>query len=161
MWLCRAMGESAFRFGLLTLPTAVVVGFFSRCRAGLAPEFLPVFPGGAGQLLSDGRDQFYDRHVRDSAEIHSRVDSREILVDRVASGLLIPMSFFPDSVQRVLAWLPFEHIAFTPLQIYLGKLDRAACVACAGDSMVWVIVLLVAAHVWWERAARKITIHGG
>jgi ABC-2 type transport system permease protein len=25
MWLCRAMGESAFRLGLLTAPTAVVV----------------------------------------------------------------------------------------------------------------------------------------
>ena len=27
MWICRAMGESAFRLGLLTLPTAIVVAF--------------------------------------------------------------------------------------------------------------------------------------
>src|ERR1700722_9981545 len=27
MWISRAIGESAFRLGLLTLPTAVVVGF--------------------------------------------------------------------------------------------------------------------------------------
>jgi ABC-2 type transport system permease protein len=77
------------------------------------------------------------------------------------SGLLIPMAFFPDRVQRVLAWLPFEHIAYTPLQIYLGKLDRASSLRALGIQWLWVIVLLWLAHVWWERAARKITIHGG
>ena len=52
------------------------------------------------------------------------------------SGLLIPMTFFPHRVQRVLAWLPFEHIAYTPLQIYLGKLDRARDVASDRNPMV-------------------------
>ena len=77
------------------------------------------------------------------------------------SGLLIPMSFFPDRIQRVLAWLPFEHIAYTPLQIYLGKLDRAATLRVLEIQWFWVVALLVLAHIWWDRASRKITIHGG
>jgi ABC-2 type transport system permease protein len=77
------------------------------------------------------------------------------------SGLLVPMAFFPAKIQTVLAWLPFEHIAYTPLQIYLGKLDRAHALRALVTQWCWVVALLILAHFWWERAARKITIHGG
>ena len=42
----------------------------------------------------------------------------------------------------MLAWLPFEHIAYTPLQIYLGKLDRAAALRALATQWLWVIALL-------------------
>jgi ABC-2 type transport system permease protein len=77
------------------------------------------------------------------------------------SGLLIPMTFFPQSIRAVLAWLPFEHIAFTPLQIYLGKLSPREAVVALAIQWAWVAVLLWLAHLWWERSTRKITIHGG
>ncbi len=77
------------------------------------------------------------------------------------SGLLIPMAFFPDRLQKVLAWLPFEHIAYTPLQIYLGKLDHPTTLRMLGIQWFWVVALLVLAHLWWSRASEKITIHGG
>ena len=77
------------------------------------------------------------------------------------SGLLIPISFFPDAAQKIMARLPFEYIAFVPLQIYLGKLDRPAALRALGTQWLWVIAMLALAHFWWERASRKITIHGG
>ena len=77
------------------------------------------------------------------------------------SGLLLPMSFFPDKLQKVLAWLPFEHIAYTPLQIYLGKLDRAHVLRALGTEWAWVFALLILAHLWWNRSVRMITIQGG
>jgi ABC-type uncharacterized transport system permease subunit len=30
-----------------------------------------------------------------------------------------------------------------------------------GLSLAWVVALLALGHVWWLRASRKITIHGG
>jgi len=77
------------------------------------------------------------------------------------SGLLIPVAFFPHWAQIVFAFLPFEHIASTPLQIYLGKLSGGAAWRTIGLAWVWVVVLLVLGHLWWLRASRKITIHGG
>jgi ABC-2 type transport system permease protein len=71
------------------------------------------------------------------------------------------MSFFPKTVQKILSGLPFEHIAYTPLELYLGKLDRAHGLAALATEWFWVVVLLVLAHLWWSHSVRKITIHGG
>src|SRR5271169_6405676 len=43
MWLCRAMGESAFRLGLLTLPTALVVGFVFPIQRPASREHFLLF----------------------------------------------------------------------------------------------------------------------
>jgi ABC-2 type transport system permease protein len=77
------------------------------------------------------------------------------------SGLLIPIAFFPRWAQIIFACLPFEHIASTPLQIYLGMLSGLAAWRAIGLSLAWVVALLALGHVWWLRASRKITIHGG
>ncbi|MEZ5364891.1 MAG: ABC-2 family transporter protein [Bryobacterales bacterium] len=39
------------------------------------------------------------------------------------SGLLVPLTMFPPALAKVMVWLPFQHIAYTPLRIYLGKLN--------------------------------------
>ncbi|MGB8849122.1 MAG: ABC-2 family transporter protein, partial [Candidatus Acidiferrales bacterium] len=77
------------------------------------------------------------------------------------SGLLLPISFFPAPIQKLMAWLPFEHIAYTPLQIYLGKLDVHNALVMILREWIWVFALLWLAEAWWNRAVRKITIQGG
>ena len=77
------------------------------------------------------------------------------------SGVLIPISFFPEWARDVMAWLPFQHIAFTPLELYLGKLDPPRAALALGTQWFWVLVLAGLGHLWWHRSARKITIHGG
>jgi ABC-2 type transport system permease protein len=77
------------------------------------------------------------------------------------SGVLIPTSFFPETVRQALSWLPFQHIAFTPLQIYLGKLDWTSALAALLAQWLWVGALLWLGACWWRISVRKITIHGG
>ena len=88
------------------------------------------------------------------------VRAKQWLIE-LLSGLLLPMSFFPDSIRKVMAWLPFEHIAYTPLQIYLGNLDHAQALQALGIQWLWVVVLLVLAHLWWNRCLGSMSIHGG
>jgi ABC-2 type transport system permease protein len=162
MWISRAIGESAFRLGLLTLPTAVVVALvFPVQRPASRETFLLFILAVFGSFFLMAAINFMiGTCAIPLKSILALIRAKYWLIE-LLSGLLIPMAFFPDRVQKVLAWLPFEHIAYTPLQIYLGKLDRATALRALGTQWLWVIALLWLAHAWWERAARKITIHGG
>ncbi len=162
MWISRAIGESAFRLGLLTLPTAVVVALVFPVQGPSSRENFALFLVAVlgSFFLMAAINFMIGTCAIPLKSILALIRAKYWLIE-LLSGLLIPMTFFPDKVQRVLAWLPFEHIAYTPLQIYLGKLDRHTALRALGIQWLWVIALLFLAHLWWERASKKITIHGG
>jgi ABC-2 type transport system permease protein len=64
-------------------------------------------------------------------------------------------------MQTLMNYLPFEHIAYTPLRIYLGKIDGIEIGRVLGIQFFWVAVLFAAGHWFWNAMSRKITIHGG
>ena len=162
MWICRAMGESAFRLGLLTLPVAIIIGLiFPVQRPSSGLNFLLFMIGVLGSFFLMGAINFMiGTCAIPLKSILALIRAKYWLIE-LLSGLLIPISFFPLNLQKVMAWLPFEHIAYTPLQIYLGKLDTLHALRALAIQWVWVAVLLLLAHRWWDRASRKITIHGG
>jgi len=162
MWIFRAMGESAFRLVLLTLPTAVVVAFvFPVQRPASGGDFFLFLVAVLGSFFLMGAINFMiGTCAIPLKSILALIRAKYWLIE-LLSGLLIPMAFFPQGIQRVLAWLPFEHIAYTPLQIYLGKLDRAQAFRALATEWFWVAALLYLAHLWWNRSLRNITIHGG
>ncbi|HYL09546.1 MAG TPA: ABC-2 family transporter protein [Candidatus Acidoferrales bacterium] len=162
MWLTRAMGESAFRLILLTAPTAVIIAlvFPVRPPASLS-HFLLFLLSAAGSFLLMGAINFaIGTCAIPLKSILALIRAKFWLIE-LLSGLLIPLTFFPASIQKISSWLPFEHIAYTPLQIYLGKLGGAACAWALAKQFAWVIALLWVGHQWWKQATRKITIQGG
>src|SRR4029077_18649660 len=175
MWIFRAMGESAFRLGLLTLPVALVVAFVFPVQGPASREnFFLFMIGVIGSFFLMGAINFMiGTCAIPLKSILALIRAKYWLIE-LLSGLLIPVSFFPERAQKIMAWLPFEHIAYTRLQIYLGKLDRAApprqispgkpdraaALRALATQWLWVVTLLLLAHLWWERASRKITIHG-
>jgi ABC-2 type transport system permease protein len=162
MWIFRAMGESAFRLGLLTLPVALVVAFVFPVEGPASREnFFLFMIGVVGSFFLMGAINFMiGTCAIPLKSILALIRAKYWLIE-LLSGLLIPVSFFPERAQKIMAWLPFEHIAYTPLQIYLGKLDRTVALRALATQWLWVVALLLLAHLWWERASRKITIHGG
>lgn len=162
MWIFRAMGESAFRLILLTLPTAVVVAMIFPVQGPASRENFSLFLLGVlGSFFLMGAINFMiGTCAIPLKSILALIRAKYWLIE-LLSGLLIPINFFPRSLQTIMAWLPFEHIAYTPLQIYLGKLNGAQAVRLLAVQWFWVVVLLALANLWWNRAARKITIHGG
>jgi ABC-2 type transport system permease protein len=162
MWIWRAMGESAFRLGLLTLPTAIVVALVFPVQLPASREdFILFILAVLGSFFLMGAINFMiGTCAIPLKSILALIRAKYWLIE-LLSGLLIPMAFFPEKIQQVLAWLPFEHIAYTPLQIYLGKLDHAHALRALATQWLWVTALLVLAHLWWERASKRITIHGG
>jgi ABC-2 type transport system permease protein len=162
MWICRAIGESAFRLGLLTLPTAFVVGFIVHVQPPASREnFLLFMLAVLGSFfLMAALNFMIGTCAIPLTSILALIRAKYWLIE-LLSGVLIPMSFFPLRAQKILAFLPFEHIAYTPLQMYLGKLDRAQAFHALATQWLWVVVLLVLAQLWWDFWVRRITIHGG
>lgn len=162
MWLARAMGESAFRLILLTAPTAIVIAL-------LFPVLPPVSKLNFAFFLIAAIGSFFIMGALNFiigtcaiplTSILALIRAKFWLIE-LLSGLLIPLNFFPHPLQIISSWLPFEHIAYTPLQIYLGRLSLAQTLRLLAVEYFWVVALIFLGHVWWMRATRKITIHGG
>jgi ABC-2 type transport system permease protein len=162
MWLARAMGESAFRLILLTAPTAIVVTLLFPVLPPASPlNFVLFFVAAVGSFFIMGALNFIiGTCAIPLTSILALIRAKFWLIE-LLSGLLIPLSFFPRSLQIISAWLPFEHIANTPLQIYLGRLSLTQTLRLLAIEYFWVAALIFLGHLWWTRATRKITIHGG
>ncbi len=162
MWLARAVGESAFRLGLLTAPTAFAVALIFPVQGpASAAHFALFIPAVLGSFLLMGAINFMIGTCAVRLKSILALIRAKYWLMELLSGLLIPMPFFPERVRAVLAWLPFEHVAFTPLQIYLGKLAPAEAAAMLAVQWFWVVALLWLGGRWWNLSSRKITIHGG
>jgi len=146
----------------LTLPTAVVVAFAFRVQGPASRGDFALFLAAVlGSFFLMGAINFMIGTCAIPLKSILALIRAKFWLIELLSGLLIPMTYFPEKIRAVLAWLPFEHIAYTPLQIYLGKLDRASALRALTTQWVWAAALLVLADLWWRRSVRRITIHGG
>jgi ABC-2 type transport system permease protein len=162
MWLARAMGESAFRLILLTAPTAIIVTLlFPVLPPASTLNFALFLVAAIGSFFIMGALNFIiGTCAIPLTSILALIRAKFWLIE-LLSGLLIPLNFFPRPIHILSSWLPFEHIAYTPLQIYLGRLSFAETFRLLAIEYLWVAALLFLGHLWWIRATRKITIHGG
>jgi ABC-2 type transport system permease protein len=162
MWLSRAVGESAFRLGLLTAPTAVAIALIFPVQAPASATHFALFVLAVlGSFLLMGAINFMIGTCAVRLKSILALIRAKYWLMELLSGLLIPMTFFPEPIRRGLAWLPFEHVAFTPLQIYLGKLTPVEALTMLAAQWLWVVALLWLGGRWWALSSRKITIHGG
>jgi ABC-2 type transport system permease protein len=162
MWICRALGETAFRLVMLTAPSCVVIALlFHVSFAASWTQFGLFIVAVAGSILLMAAINFMiGTCAIPLTSILALIRAKYWLIE-LLSGLLVPMTYFPSAIQKIAAWLPFQHIAFTPLQIYLGKLSGVDALRALAMQWLWIAALLWLGDVWWRAATRKITIHGG
>jgi len=77
------------------------------------------------------------------------------------SGAIIPLSFLPDTIEKVLLLFPFASLNYTPVMIYLGKYDAFQTVSYIGLQMFWVLLFAGLSKLLWGCASKRLTIQGG
>jgi len=77
------------------------------------------------------------------------------------SGAIIPLTFFPGIVGRVVTALPFAAIYSTPLLIYVGVIPASQWALAIAVQCIWLVLFAVLASMVWSAASRKIVIQGG
>jgi ABC-2 type transport system permease protein len=87
--------------------------------------------------------------------------AKEIIV-LVLSGGLIPLRFFPEEMQRLLMYLPFQAIYHTPVSILTDpSRSIASDVGMIGIQALWAAALLAASRLFFNRALKAVTVNGG
>lgn len=75
---------------------------------------------------------------------------------QLASGAVIPLHLFPAWARRLLAYLPFPHLADTPVVVALeGGSGRIAI------QFAWGVVLFSVGLLLWRRRLRRLDVYGG
>ena len=77
------------------------------------------------------------------------------------SGQIIPLTFFPGILGRVVFALPFAAIYSTPLLIYVGIIPPRQWLASFAVQLLWLALFAALSSFVWRAASRKVVIQGG
>ena len=77
------------------------------------------------------------------------------------SGSLIPLTFFPEYLEKIFRLFPFASMNYTPIMIYLGKLSGKEVVYALVLQIIWILLFYLAGKFLWSSAIKRLTILGG
>lgn len=78
----------------------------------------------------------------------------------LASGILIPLTLFPQYLQTLVRYLPFRFFAFVPMEIYLGRMTTHVLMREGALLLAWCVVLIIASLIVFRRGLRVYTGEG-
>lgn len=82
-------------------------------------------------------------------------------VIRLLAGSFIPLWFFPDWVQNISRFLPFQYIAQFPLSIFIGKLSNREIVNGLLIQLLWLALITLTTYIIWKKAQKHVLVQGG
>ncbi|MGG3467726.1 ABC-2 family transporter protein [Neobacillus pocheonensis] len=88
------------------------------------------------------------------------IRAKRVVID-LFSGLLLPISFFPDWAQEFMKFLPFQGISYLPSMIFTKGFSHQQAIEAIGQQFIWVIVLIIPIQLLWHLAKKQLVIQGG
>ena len=76
-------------------------------------------------------------------------------------GNILPLTLFPDSWQRVMAWLPYAQLLDAPIRLYTGEKPPAAAPGILLIQAAWTLALTGAGILFWRMNQKRMVIQGG
>lgn len=162
MYLSQTVGECCFRLLMFTLPIAALIAAIYPLRppASAKAALFFFFSCLLALLLFALINFFIGTFALQLQSILGLIRAKYFVVE-LLSGLLIPITFFPERLQPILWILPFPHVSYTPLQIYLGRFDGAAAPKALLIQIFWILILYAMGKYHWNFSVRRLSIQGG
>jgi len=162
MHISQAVGESLFRLLMFTVPTGAVILLIYPVQA---PGSLLSFGAFLLSLLFAFIIFAAINFLIGTCAVYLQsilglIRAKYFLIE-ILSGLVIPINFFPDLLVRWSQWLPFQHISYTPLMIYMGKVGGKQLASVLLVECAWALALLLAGKWFWRLARLKLIVQGG
>jgi ABC-2 type transport system permease protein len=160
--MAQSLGFSLMNFISVTLPSILFLIFVFRIPINVGVGFL-FFPVALvfSFLLNTTIDYIIGLTSFYTESIWGISSTKEIIISFL-SGMLIPLQFFPDAIQNVLKFLPFQAMYHLPLMMLTSPDQRPTdYLAMLGVQAFWVVVVFVFARFFYKRAIRVLRVSGG
>ena len=82
------------------------------------------------------------------------------VIMEVVGGAIIPLSFFPEVLQKLFLLLPFPYLIYLPMRIYLGKIPLSEIPAEFLGVTIWITALILLNAIMWKRGIRQYVSMG-
>lgn len=79
----------------------------------------------------------------------------------IGSGMIVPLPFFPESVQGVLGLLPFSGLVDTPYRFYLGLHPAGDIWGHLSLQLLWASVLILLGRWVLSQGMKRVVVQGG
>ncbi|XMB85940.1 hypothetical protein RJG79_11135 [Mycoplasmatota bacterium WC44] len=79
----------------------------------------------------------------------------------IFSGMLIPLSFFPDWSQLFLKLLPFSGLVDGPYKFYLGIYEASDLAFVLIHQLFWTVAFIILGRLMINLAKKRIVVQGG
>jgi ABC-2 type transport system permease protein len=84
-----------------------------------------------------------------------------MLLRDVCAGMFIPLSFFPEALQKVMFFLPFQFITYVPTRVYIGSYELAGQAftipQIVGLQGIAVCIMWLISELLWRMGIRRFT----
>lgn len=83
------------------------------------------------------------------------------VLSTLCSGMLIPLVFFPDAIQKVLFILPFQFMYYIPTRLIIGSYELAGISMMPGEivslQFIYVFLMGFITYFLWKKGIKKYT----
>jgi ABC-2 type transport system permease protein len=155
-----SLGGSLPRFAVNFVTAIVVVTLGMGQVAGSLPGLLAFLATAGLALLLDaliavliGLLAFWIEEVTPAFWIYQKLLF-------TVGGLFLPLDLFPEGLERVARWLPFQFVTHVPARSFVAFDPESVLQGVAGQ-LVYLGGLAVVVLLVWRQARRRVVIHGG
>ena len=83
------------------------------------------------------------------------------MLDAVAGGYMLPITFYPQFLQKLFGLLPFSYVYYVPASIYTGQFSAPLALQKIGFSVAWAVSLYFLSLIIWRIGIKKYSSVGG
>jgi ABC-2 type transport system permease protein len=82
------------------------------------------------------------------------------VIMEVIGGAIIPLSFFPEVLQKIFFVFPFPYLIYLPMNIYLGKISLSQVPLELLKEAGWIVGLAVLNLIIWKKGIKQYVSMG-
>lgn len=160
--MCRSLGIVLFNFLGITLPAIFVIIFVFQPGTITATNLIfSLLPLMMAFFISFNIDYIIGLTSLYTESIW-RISIAKGTIVLLFSGALIPINFFPETLRKIIEFLPFQAIYHIPLTILISKdISMYEYLRFLGIQSFWVMALFALNRFYYSKAIKVVTVNGG